>query len=33
MGYISKQQLLELAKDFASNNYGKYLLQLAEESL
>jgi glucose-1-phosphate thymidylyltransferase len=30
-GYISKAQLLELAKPLAKNQYGKYLLKVAEE--
>jgi glucose-1-phosphate thymidylyltransferase len=30
-GYISKSQLIELAKPLAKNNYGQYLLMLAEE--
>jgi glucose-1-phosphate thymidylyltransferase len=29
-GYINKQQLLELAKQYKNNNYGKYLLQVAD---
>lgn len=30
-GYINKQQLIELAKPLAKNQYGQYLLQRAEE--
>jgi glucose-1-phosphate thymidylyltransferase len=30
-GYISKQQLLELAQQLANNQYGQYLLKRAEE--
>lgn len=30
-GYISKQQLIELANPLAKNQYGQYLLQRAEE--
>ncbi|WP_428353742.1 glucose-1-phosphate thymidylyltransferase RfbA [Methyloprofundus sp.] len=30
-GYISKEQLIELAKPLAKNQYGQYLLQRAEE--
>jgi len=32
-GYISKQQLIELAKPLAKNQYGQYLLKRAEEGL
>lgn len=31
MGYISKSQLLKLAEPLKKNNYGKYLIQRAEE--
>lgn len=31
MGYISKEQLLSLAKPLGSSGYGKYLIQRAEE--
>lgn len=31
MGYINKEQLLELAKPLAKNQYGQYLIQRAEE--
>ena len=30
-GYISKEQLIELAQPFAKNQYGQYLLRCAEE--
>ena len=30
MGYINKQKLLELAEPLRKNEYGKYLLKLAE---
>ena len=33
MGYISKEQLIELAEPLKKNNYGQYLLQLASEGL
>jgi len=32
-GYISKEQLIELAKPLAKNQYGQYLLKRAEEGL
>ena len=32
-GYISKQQLIELAQQFNNNQYGQYLLQCAEEGI
>lgn len=32
MGYINKQQLIELAKPLAKNQYGQYLLKRAEQS-
>jgi len=32
-GYISKQQLIELAGPLAKNQYGQYLLNLAEEGI
>ena len=32
-GYISKQQLIELAKPLAKNQYGQYLLKRAEEGV
>lgn len=32
-GYISKQQLIELAKPLAKNQYGQYLLKRAEEGI
>ena len=32
-GYITKEQLIELAKPLRKNNYGKYLLKLAEGAL
>jgi len=32
-GYISKQQLVELAKPLAKNQYGQYLLKRAEEGI
>jgi glucose-1-phosphate thymidylyltransferase len=31
-GYISRDQLLELAKPLANNQYGQYLLRCAEEN-
>ena len=31
MGYIDKEQLVELAQPLKKNDYGKYLLRLAEE--
>lgn len=31
--YITKEQLIELAKPLAKNNYGKYLLSIANEKL
>lgn len=31
MGYINKEQLVELAQPLKKNDYGKYLLRLAEE--
>ncbi len=31
MGYISKEQLIELAEPLKKNQYGQYLLKLAEE--
>jgi glucose-1-phosphate thymidylyltransferase len=30
-GYINKEQLIDLAKPLAKNNYGKYLLKLSEQ--
>ena len=30
-GYINKEQLIELAQPLAKNQYGQYLLKLAEE--
>ncbi|MFZ3231098.1 MAG: glucose-1-phosphate thymidylyltransferase RfbA [Pseudobdellovibrio sp.] len=33
MGYINAQQLLNLAKPLAKNNYGKYLIQVSEEKI
>ena len=30
-GYISKEQLIELAQPLAKNQYGQYLLRCAEE--
>ena len=30
-GYISKEQLIELAQPLAKNQYGQYLLRYAEE--
>lgn len=32
MGYISREQLIELAQPLLKNEYGKYLLQVAEEN-
>jgi len=32
-GYISQEQLLELAKPLCKNQYGKYLLKIAEEKI
>ena len=32
-GYISKQQLIELAQQLANNQYGQYLLKRAEEGI
>ena len=32
-GYISKQQLIELAQQLFNNQYGQYLLQCAEEGI
>jgi len=31
MGYISKEQLIELAQPLSKNQYGQYLLRRAEE--
>jgi glucose-1-phosphate thymidylyltransferase len=31
MGYITKEQLVELAQPLKKNQYGQYLLRLAEE--
>ena len=31
-GYISKQQLIELAQPLLKNQYGQYLLKCAEEN-
>jgi glucose-1-phosphate thymidylyltransferase len=31
MGYITKEQLIELAQPLKKNQYGQYLLRLAEE--
>lgn len=31
MGYISREQLIELAQPFKKNQYGQYMLRLAEE--
>lgn len=31
-GYINREQLIELAEPLAKNNYGQYLLRVAEES-
>ena len=31
MGYISKEQLIELAQPLKKNQYGEYLLQRAKE--
>ncbi len=31
MGYIDKEQLVKLAQPLKKNDYGKYLLRLAEE--
>ena len=33
MGYISKEQLIELAQPLKKNQYGQYLLRRAEESI
>lgn len=33
MGFISKEQLLELAKPLCKNQYGQYLLQLADKKI
>ena len=33
MGFISKEQLLELAKPLSKNQYGQYLLQLADKKI
>ena len=30
MGYISKDNLIELAKKYKQNGYGKYLTKIAE---
>jgi glucose-1-phosphate thymidylyltransferase len=32
-GWITRDELLEAARPMAKNNYGKYLLRLAEENL
>ena len=32
MGYITKEQLLRYAAEMIKNDYGKYLLQIAEET-
>ncbi len=32
-GYISKTQLLDLAKPFSKNQYGQYLIKVAHEKL
>lgn len=32
MGYIPKEQLLDYAEEMSKNDYGKYLLQIAEEN-
>ena len=32
-GYISKQQLLDLAQKLVNNQYGKYLFKRAEEGI
>ena len=31
-GYINKEELIELAKPLSKNQYGQYLLKLAEEA-
>jgi glucose-1-phosphate thymidylyltransferase len=31
MGFINREQLLDLAKPLSKNEYGQYLLRLAEE--
>ncbi|HJB24331.1 MAG TPA: glucose-1-phosphate thymidylyltransferase, partial [Candidatus Jeotgalibaca pullicola] len=33
MGYISREQLVELAQPLKKNEYGQYMLRLAEQSL
>jgi len=33
MGYISKEKLLELAKPLEKNQYGKYLMNIAERDI
>ena len=33
MGYISREQLVELAQPLKKNGYGQYMLRLAEQSL
>ncbi|MEW6715649.1 MAG: glucose-1-phosphate thymidylyltransferase, partial [Nitrospirota bacterium] len=32
LGYINKSQLKHLASDMMKNDYGKYLMEIAEES-
>ena len=33
MGYISKQELLDLAKPLQKNQYGQYLMAIANEKI
>jgi glucose-1-phosphate thymidylyltransferase len=33
MGYISREQLIELAQPLKKNQYGQYLLRCAEEGI
>jgi len=32
MGYITREQLIELAQPLKKNEYGQYMLRLAEQS-
>lgn len=32
LGYITKQQLIDLGKNFSKNSYGKYILNIAEDN-
>ena len=33
MGYISREQLIELAQPLKKNSYGQYLLRIAQEKM